>query len=61
MPSVGDIVSLSYETLSADNTPVDPFVFRIRHDLTWRDVASSERDTTRNGMQQASDNCLLTD
>lgn len=40
----GDIVSFSFETFSRNSTPVKPFIFRVRIDLSWEDVIKSFAD-----------------
>jgi hypothetical protein len=40
-PTVGDVVSFSYEVHARRDTPVNPSIYRIRHDLLWDDVLNS--------------------
>eukprot|EP00026_Physarum_polycephalum_P000339 Phypoly_transcript_00339.p1 GENE.Phypoly_transcript_00339~~Phypoly_transcript_00339.p1 ORF type:complete len:1688 (+),score=210.60 Phypoly_transcript_00339:78-5141(+) len=37
-PKRGDVVSFSFESFSNRSVPINPEIFRIRQDLTWRDV-----------------------
>jgi hypothetical protein len=37
-PKVGDIVTFSYEDFSRKASPVNPNIYRIRADVSWKDV-----------------------
>lgn len=39
--SKGDIVSFSFEGHAKRDIPVNPKIYRIRYDLSWKDVLSS--------------------
>lgn len=40
-PSMGDIISFSFESNSRRELPVNPKIFRVRDDLSWSDVVSN--------------------
>lgn len=42
-PREGDIVTFSFESYSRREIPVNPFVSRIRKDISWRDVLREHR------------------
>ena len=42
-PSLGDIVSFSYDANVRHDIPTRPSVFRIRTDVEWNDVVASAR------------------
>jgi hypothetical protein len=42
----GDIVSFSYDNYSRNAVPVNPFVYRIRMDLTWLHVVRNYFENT---------------
>jgi hypothetical protein len=39
----GDIVTFSYNIFSRRAIPVDPYVYRIRHDLIWENIAAQSQ------------------
>eukprot|EP00026_Physarum_polycephalum_P001092 Phypoly_transcript_01093.p1 GENE.Phypoly_transcript_01093~~Phypoly_transcript_01093.p1 ORF type:complete len:1197 (+),score=192.21 Phypoly_transcript_01093:78-3668(+) len=42
----GDIVTFSYNVFSRRSVPVDPFVYRVRHDLIWEDLVAQTEEPT---------------
>ena len=38
MPSVGDVVSFSFEIYARRDVPARPTIYRIRTDVSWEDV-----------------------
>ena len=42
-PSLGDIVSFSYDVKTRHDIPTRPSVFRIRTDIEWDDVINGAR------------------
>ena len=38
MPSVGDVVSFSFEIYARRDVPARPIMYRIRTDVSWEDV-----------------------
>ena len=43
-PKKGDIISFSFQNFSKNEVPVDPQLYRIREDLTWKDVVQNFLD-----------------
>lgn len=44
----GDVVTFTYDSLYRGSTPVNPTIYRIRTDLSWREIlfeASGEKNT----------------
>jgi len=37
-PSVGDIVSFSFESRARTEIPLNPKIYRVRMDLSWNDL-----------------------
>ena len=51
-PSVGDIVSFSYESRARTEVPVNPKIYRIRSDISWDNLPRSSGDRiVQNGMK----------
>lgn len=45
-PSIGDVVSFSFERHAQFDVPVNPKIFRVRYDVSWQDVVyNSYRET----------------
>lgn len=44
---IGDVVTFSCDSYSAQGTPVNPHVFRIRHDLSWLDLVSGSNNISK--------------
>ena len=40
-PSIGEIVSFSFENHARRDLPVNPSIYRVRADLSWEDVLES--------------------
>jgi hypothetical protein len=40
-PTVGDIVTFSFDTTSRRDLPFNPKIFRIRTDISWDDILRS--------------------
>jgi hypothetical protein len=61
-PKVGDIVTFSYEDFSRKASPVSPNIYRIRTDISWKDVVrnSEEEAAFSKQMEEGSSNfCIL--
>ena len=43
-PKIGDIVTFSYEDFSRKAAPVSPNIYRIRTDVSWRDVVRNSEE-----------------
>lgn len=46
-PKQGEVVSLSYENISRREKPTNPYVQRIRYDISWEAAIRSFEETTR--------------
>ena len=40
----GDVVTFSYNMFSRRALPADPFVYRVRHDMIWRNVLAQAKE-----------------
>ncbi len=45
LPEKGDIVSFSYDNYSRRSLPINPKVYRLRHDMTWDYLVKSHLDS----------------
>ena len=46
-PKPGEVVSFSFENYSRRDVPTNPFVEKIRYDLTWENVLQSYDESSR--------------
>ena len=44
MPSIGDVVSFSYDAHSRRDIPVNPKIFKVRTDISWEEVVQAEHE-----------------